>query len=249
MFPIISGIMSSPLTPTPSTSTSGARGSSCAHCDDSVPHEHVDVRAELTAVAAAARRRSSVTLLVALAPLVLGLVAAAVLSDVVAHLLLVVAVAVGSLVVTAISLTVARGATRRSARVGVAAGAAVSSALAPVVGLLAGLGVTAALGGTISWPAALVAGGAGWTIAAVGNYGASAMWRKMLFEPGEQAERARAQAMASRGSEPSTFSLAWLVQGPAVGAAAVLTGLLAFAVVPLAALCAALSVRGSARRV
>jgi hypothetical protein len=131
----------------------------------------------------------------------------------------------------------------------VAAGAAVSSALAPVVGLLAGLGVTAALGGTISWPAALVAGGAWWTIAAVGNYGASAMWRKMLFEPGEQAERARAQAMASRGSEPSTFSLAWLVQGPAVGAAAVLTGLLAFAVVPLAALCAALSVRGSARRV
>lgn len=235
--------MSSSALPTPSTADAHEAG--CSHCDGSVPHEHIDVRAELTAAARKSRTRSSILLTVAVVPLVTGLVLAAVAGNVLEGLFLVLAVVTGWVLATAVGVVVAQIVGRRSVRFGLASGTAATSALGPVVGLAAGIGLSLASDAPLA--AALVAGGTWWTMSALVDAFASAAWRRSLFAPGDVAEQARSQAIAGR-KDTQVVSLAWLVQGPAVALATVLSGLPALAVVLLAALCAALSIRGSAHR-
>lgn len=235
--------MSSSTLPTPSTAD--AHDAGCSHCDGSVPHEHIDVRAELTAAARTSRLRSGLLLAIALVPLVVGLVLAAASDQIGEGLFLVVAVVTGWILATAVGVVVAHLVGRRSVRLGLASGTATTSALGPVVGLAAGIGLSLASGAPLA--AALVAGGTWWTASALVDAFAAVAWRKSLFEPGDVAEQARAQAIAGR-KDRRFVSLAWLVQGPAVAVATVLTGPPALAVLLLAALCAALSIRGSAHR-
>ncbi|MGC5615937.1 hypothetical protein [Georgenia sp. Z1491] len=227
----------------PTPASADAHGAGCSHCDDSVPHEHIDVRAELTAAARRSRRRSLVVTGIAAAPLVLGLVLAVLDGAAGRAALLALAVGAGWLVASAVGVVLVRRVGRRSSRLGIAAGAATTAALGPVVGLAAAM-VT---GAPVSLATALVAGGAWWSASALADTLAAVAWRRSLFEPGDAAEVARTQAIAGR-EENLALPLAWFVQGPAVAVAALLGGPLAVAVILLAALCAALSVRGSAHR-
>ncbi|MGC5628766.1 hypothetical protein ACPYO6_12350 [Georgenia sp. Z1344] len=233
--------MSSSTLPTPASAD--AHGAGCSHCDDSVPHEHIDVRAELTAAARRSRTRSALVCTIAAVPLVVGLVGTFVTGDGARAGLLALVVAVGWLIASALGVLLVRHLGRRSSRLGLAAGAATTAALGPVIGL-AGAALTGV--SPVVWTT-LVAGGAWWAASAIADALATVAWRRSLFEPGDAAEAARVQAIAGR-DEGLDLPLAWLVQGPAVGVAAILSGPLAAAVVLLAALCAALSVRGSARR-
>jgi len=209
----------------------------CEHCDDSVPHEHLDVKALVDSSRTRARARANRMALLA----GLALVATAVLGSVVdgaGHSLVAVGLtALGWVVVTALALVVA-GAARRRTSVGraVVAAALVSAALTP----LALLAVALLAGG---WTGALVAGATWLAAGAAAALVRARTWRALLLTPGEAGEHARARAVAERGADRPGEQRRWLVQGLLVAAAVVLLTAVPAAVVVLVPLAVVLAAR------
>ncbi|MPV38310.1 hypothetical protein [Georgenia subflava] len=228
--------MSMHTTETPQHSTR------CEHCDDSVPHEHLDVRALVTRSADRARTRALRMLAVAggLA-VVTAVVGVTIAGPGRAFGALGVAV-LGWLLVTAVAVAaVGVGRARTSDARALVLAALVSAGLAPLVAL-----AVAALGG--GWSGALVAGSAWLLCGAVADVVRSRTWRRLLLTPGEAGEHARARAVAERDS--SRDLTRWLAQGVLVGASTWLLGVLPLAVVvlvPLAVALAAVTARPVAR--
>lgn len=216
----------------------------CEHCDDSVPHEHLDVRAVIEDARDAARSRALRRLVVAGVVLVAALVLAVVVAGVAAALGSAALTAAGWVVVTVTALGVVGAARARTSDArALVTGALVSAALVPLVALA----VAALVGG---WPAAVVAGATWLACGAVAEGVKARTWRALLLTEGDDGERARARAVAQRGRAPQGAGR-WLVQAAAVGLATWLLTVVPAVVlvlVPLSVALTALAGTRSARR-
>ncbi|GAA1622583.1 hypothetical protein [Georgenia ruanii] len=226
----------------PSAATTTYR---CEHCDDSVPHEHLDVTAIVTAAGRAAVVHAGWMLALALVLAVAAVAVAVADAGLGAALGALVPVVVGWLVVTAAGLGVvgavrARSSDARALVAGGLTGAALTPLAALAVALLAGPG----------WPAALVAGG-GWLLCgAVAALVRARAVRLLLVAPGAAGERERVRAIASRGRDDWGQQARWLLQGVALAVATWLLGLVPAAVavlVPLSVVAAVAAARRGLR--
>lgn len=209
-------------------------GGGCEHCDDSVPHEHVDVRALVETSRQGSRRRAMIMTALAAAALAAALVVAVPAGGAVPALTAAAVTALGWLALTGAGLLIAG---RVGGARGVAAGAMTTAGLTP----LALLTVAWASG---TWPAAPVAA-AVWLLAgALAACVQARTWRALLLQPGPAGERARAHAVRARGATGSGEVRRWAVQGLLVGVATALliaVPPLAVVLVPVAVLLAAWS--------
>lgn len=210
-------------------------GGGCAHCDDSVPHEHLDVRAivEASRAGETARARTMTVLAAAVTLVATGL--AWWLGGAGPALGAVAVAATGWVLVTVCALAVL-GAAR--SRAGDARALVVASLTQAGLTPLVALAVAVLTGAT--WPVALVAGGTWLLCGALAEVVRARSWGRMLFAPGEAGEHARARAVADRGRGRGP-GLAWPVQGAAVAAATWLLGPVPLAVVVLVPLAVALA--------
>ncbi|MFC7405182.1 hypothetical protein [Georgenia alba] len=229
--------------PAGGTAAPSVHGSACEHCDDSVPHEHLDVRGLIEAARTHARRRAVLMTVTAGAVLVAALLAAALLDGPATALTALAVTAAGWLVVTGVALVVTTR-IRLDATRAVLVGALTGAGLTPVAALATSLLAD-------GWTAGLV-GGATWLAAGASASAFQARaWRALLLSPGERGEQARAAAVSRRGRPEPGAIRRWLVQGLLVGAAVALLGAVPAAVVvlvPLGVLLAAWSATGSAAR-
>jgi hypothetical protein len=212
----------------------------CEHCDDSVPHEHLDVKglveSSRTRARAGAVRMAAVSAVLLAAT---GALAAAVGGA--GHALAAVGLtALGWVVVTALALAVVGAARRRTSE-----GRAVVTAALASAGLtpLAALAVAMLAGG---WTGALVAGATWLAAGAVAALVRARSWRALLLTPGDAGEHARARAVAERGVDAPGGVRRWLVQGALVAAAVALLGLVPATVVVLVPLAVVLAARTAA---
>ncbi|WP_152202432.1 hypothetical protein [Georgenia thermotolerans] len=217
----------------------------CEHCDDSVPHEHLDVAAIVSAAARTALVRAGWMLALALVLTVAAVAVAVADAGLGAALGALVPVVVGWLLVTAAGLAVVGAVRARSSDArALVAGGLTTAALTPVaalaVALLAGPG----------WPAALVAGG-GWLLCgAVAALVRARALGLLLQAPGEAGERERARAVAGRDRQGWDDQVRWLLQGVALAVATWLLGLVPAVVavlVPLSVVAAVAAARRGLR--
>jgi hypothetical protein len=213
----------------------------CEHCDDSVPHEHVDEQPLVEGYRAALRRGvaavAAVGATLAVAVLIGGREAA-------------LAIPLGAVAWTVCSalgllaLSVVRS--RRSTPVAVIAGAVTTAALTPLLALL----VAVAAGGDVGWRAA--AGALGWLAVSgtVSGIRAGAL-RTLLAAHTREGEAARSGVVRTAGRPSPLAEAGWLVAtgavfGLCVLAAAVLP-VVVVVLIPLNAALAVLSRRSAAR--
>lgn len=230
---------------THATAGPGPAADACHHCDTSVPHEHLDVPAVIDGARRAARRGAVVMVAVAGALTAAAVVLAALVAGPgraagAAGLTL-----AGYVAVASVGVVVAGSARRRtSGSVAVLGASLTTAALTPLVAL-----VVAAVTGP-GWAVALVAATTWLLVTALAEAGRVRSWDRLLLTPGDAGERARARAVADRGSHDPT-SARWAAQGVLVGAATWLLGVVAPAVVvlvPLAPAVVALAARRSLER-
>ncbi|WP_127130627.1 hypothetical protein [Georgenia sp. SYP-B2076] len=208
----------------------------CEHCDDSVPHKHLDVRAVVDAAREGARRHALWMLVVA------GVLAAAALTAGVAAAGAPAAIGAlattvgGWLVATAVAVMVVGLARARTSDTrALVLGSLASAALLPLVALAVALVV----GG---WVGAVVAGAAWLLCGAVAEGVRARSWRALLLAPGDAGEHARGAAVAQRRPAGVPELARWLVQGALVAVCAGLTALLPVVVVVLVPLSMVLAV-------
>ncbi|GAA4423032.1 hypothetical protein GCM10023169_18160 [Georgenia halophila] len=233
--------MSTSPTPTRDSATPPRpHGFACEHCDDSVPHEHLDVRALVETSRAAARRRA-LTMAAVAGVLLAAALGTAFLADGAATALTALgATTAGWVVVTGVALLVTTR-TRLAPAKAVVAGALTGAGLTP----LAALAVALLAGG---WVSGLVAG-ATWLAAGAATSAVQARsWRGLLLTPGDAGEHARAQAVDRRGAAVVGEVPRWLVQGGLVGAGVVLLAAVPAAVVVLVPLAVLLAARAGSGR-
>lgn len=209
----------------------------CEHCDDSVPHEHLDVKALVES--SRTRARSGAVRMAAVAAGLLAVTGAlATVAGGAGHTLAAVGLtALGWVVVTVLALAVAGAARRRTSE-----GRAVVTAALTSAGLtpLAALAVALLAGG---WTGALVAGATWLAAGAVAALVRARSWRALLLTPGDAGEHARARAVAERGIDAPGGVRRWLAQGALVAAAVALLGVVPATVVVLVPLAVALAAR------
>lgn len=217
----------------------------CEHCDDSVPHEHLDVRAVIEDARDTARSRALRRLVGAGIVLAAALVVTLVAAGVAVTLGALALTAAGWVVVTVAALGVVGAARARTSDArALVTGALVSAALVPLVALA----VATLVGGR---PAAVVVGATWLACGAIAEGGKARTWRALLLTEGDDGERARARAVAQRGRAPQGAGR-WLVRGVAVGLAVWLLAAVPAVVlvlVPLSVALTALAGARSARRV
>lgn len=209
----------------------------CEHCDDSVPHEHVDEKPLVEGYRTALRRSvlgvAAVGLALAVAVLLGGRAAA--LAIPLGAVAWVVASAVGLLVLSLVR-------TRRSTPAAVIAGAVATSAAAPLLALL----VASAADGGIGWRAA--AATLGWLAVSGTVSGVRAgQLGTLLTAHTREGEAARSGVIRTGGRPSPTIEAAWLVAtavvfGLCVAATAALS-VLVVVLVPLNVAVAVLSRR------
>lgn len=215
---------------------SPAPAAACEHCDDSVPHTHLDVRAVVDGERARARRIAALELALA-AALLTGATVAAVLTDEPGALWAAVVVAVGWVVVTAVGVGVTGALRDRSSDVGALLGGSLTAAagvplVALAVALVAPAGVLAAVTAGAAWLACT----------AVAELVRARAWRRLLLEPGPAGERARGRAVAGDAPGTARTVLRWTPPGVLVGVCVWLLGLVPAVVVVLVPLSVALAV-------
>ena len=243
---MIASTMSQHTTDTATPATDAAEPYRCEHCDDSVPHQHLDVRAVVDAARAGARRHATRLLVVAVVLVAAALTAAVAVTGW-AGALGALALSVGGwLLVTAVAVVVV-GLRRERTSDGRAliTGSLTSAALLPLVAL----GVALVVGG---WTGAVVAG-SGWLLCgALAEAVRARSWRALLLAEGDAGEQARRAAVAQRRPAGAREVALWLVQGALVAVSAALTSLLPVVVVllvPLSVLLTvALALPGARRR-
>jgi len=207
-------------------------GAFCEHCDESIPHEHLDVRAIIENSRDGARRRAVVMGVAGGATLVAATAAAVALEGVSVAFAALGTTALGWLLVTGVALIVT---TRTGRTRGLVAGALTAAGLTPLVPLAV---VLVADG----WGAVAVTGATWLAAGAAASAVQARTWRALLLTPGEAGEQARARAVARRGQTNHTELTRWLVQAGLVAAATALLAVLPVAIVvlvPLAVLLAA----------
>jgi hypothetical protein len=223
---------------TNATAGPGPAAHACDHCDTSVPHEHLDVRAIVDTARANARRRA-VTMVAAAAVVTVAAVVVTVLVATPSEALGALALtAAGYLVVTAVGVAVLGAArARTSDRRAVVLAGLVSAALAPCVALAVAL--------TVGVPGAAVAG-ATWLLGgALAEAGRARTTNRLLLT--EAGETARAAAVATRGALPPGTLPRWVAQGAFVALATWVLALVPLAVVALVPLAVALAALGARR--
>jgi hypothetical protein len=231
---IIASTMTAHITDAPEPTAHSYR---CEHCDDSVPHEHLDVKGLVESSRALARAGAIRMAVVAAAVLVATVMLAAVVGGVAHALAAAGLTALGWVLVTALALVVAGVARRRTSDTRAVVVAALASAgLTP----LAALGVALLAGG---WTGALVAGATWLAAGAVVALVRARSWRALLLTPGDAGEHARARAVAQRGTGLPGEIRRWLIQGALVAAAVALLSAVPATVVVLVPLAVVLAAR------
>ncbi|PFG38556.1 hypothetical protein ATJ97_1037 [Georgenia soli] len=212
----------------------------CEHCDDSVPHEHLDVKALVESSRDRARARATRMAVVGAAALVATAVLASVVDGPALALAAVGLSALGWVLVTALALVVAGAARRRTSDARAVVAAALTSAgLTPLAALLVAL-----LAG--GWTGALVAGATWLAAGAVTALVRARTWGTLLLTPGEAGENARARAVAERGADRPGELRRWLVQGLLVAAAVALLSVVPATVIVLVPLAVVVAARTAA---
>ncbi|MFH5822403.1 hypothetical protein [Georgenia sp. AZ-5] len=183
----------------------------CEHCNDSVPHEHLDIKA----VVAGARRdalREAGWMTAASAVAAGAAAGLAAVAAGTAPALTALGVTVAGWVVTTLAGLGVLGATRaRLADSGaVLAGSFTTAALTPLVALAVAL----LTGG--GWAVALVAGAAWLLCGALAALARARTYRALLLQPGEAGERARSAAVARSRRPGRREPVSWLLQAVAV---------------------------------
>lgn len=226
----------------PGAAEGPATGSStggCAHCDNSVPHEHVDVRAAVgasrSALASRTRRDAILTGVLAALLLAVAILAGASAQGALLALLL---GGAGWLLATALGvLLAARGA--GAGRAGAVVFAAVLvAALVPLTGYLAAWAAGHAAGA--------LAGAAGWLLGAgTAQVVRTRTMRRLLLTPGAEGEPMRQAATLRR--LPDGVELGWLTHPAGVAAWGLLGALLPITLVLTTALHIALTLAAAVR--
>ncbi len=171
---------------------------SCEHCDESVPHEHLDVpsivRARRDSLVRSSAAAAAAWLLLAVAPLAAAAATGAAGAATTLGSTLLGMLAWG--LATAVGLVAAGRARRRSAR-GPAASLATGALAAAAVTPPLALGVALVAGSAGAQPAVVALGaGAGWLTAALAaEVVGSLRHRSLLLAPGPDGEAARAGAV------------------------------------------------------
>ncbi|MHB1064229.1 MAG: hypothetical protein ACYC1Z_07065 [Georgenia sp.] len=215
--------------------------SRCEHCDDSVPHEHLDVKVVIEESRTRARDRAVRQLALAAAFLIVAAVVAAVAAGIGATLGAAALAAAGWVVANAVALGVVGVLRARTSDGRALVSAALTAAgLMPLVALL----VAALVGG---WPAGLVAAATWLLCGAVAEGLRARTWRALLLAPGDAGERARARAVGERANVRTAGAGHWLVPGVAVGLATWLLTPLPVAVLVLVPLSIALTALAASR--
>ncbi len=212
----------------------------CEHCDDSVPHQHVDEKPLVERY----RRELLVGVLLTAAVAVVGLgVMVLGLESWVGLPLGALAWAIGT-AVGLLVLAVAR--TRTSTPVAVVLGAVASAAVSPVLALL----VAVVVPGSAGWVA--LAGGSGWLVlsALIAGIRAGTL-RDLLTQHTRDGEAARSGVVRSEGRPSPYVEAAWLVATAVVFGLCVLATaalpILVVLLVPLNVVIAVLSRRWQVR--
>lgn len=212
----------------------------CDHCDDSVPHEHLDVPAVIAGARARALSVARTRLVVAVVVLAAAGAVALVAAGTGATLGAAALTAVGWAVVTAVALGVVGAVRSRASDTrALVVGALTSAGLLPLVALVVALVV----GG---WAAAAVAGSVWLLCGALAEGLRARTWRALLLTEGDEGERARSRAVAKRSERPAGAGT-WLAQGAAVGLATWLLTAVPVVVVVLVPLSVALTALVAAR--
>jgi hypothetical protein len=236
---MIASTMSEHTTTAPSPSPASYR---CEHCDDSVPHEHLDIAAIVAAARRSALRRSVMMTAAAVVVVAVALVVAVGAAGTGAAVTALAVTVVGWVMSTAIGVAVAGAVRGRSTAGALIVGALTTAALAPVAALAVALLARA------GWAGALVAGG-GWLLCgAVATLARARTVRALLLTEGDAGERARAGAVAQRGQAGWADTLRWLLQGVMVGVSAWLLTVLPVLVVVLVPLAVVLAVAAARPR-
>ncbi|MDD9205827.1 hypothetical protein PU560_05010 [Georgenia sp. 10Sc9-8] len=218
------------------STTNPSHAPACEHCDDSVPHTHLDVRAVVDGERARARRIAVLELALA-AVLLAGATVLAVVRDEPGALWAAVVVAVGWVVATAVGVGVTGVLRARSSDVGALLGGSLTAAAGvPVVAVAVALVVP---GGAL---VAVTAAAAWLGCTAVAELVRARAWRRLLLEPGPAGERARGRAVAGDAPGTARTVLRWTAPGVLVGACVWLVGLVPAVVVVLVPLSVALAV-------
>ncbi|MFD1504549.1 hypothetical protein FE374_05745 [Georgenia yuyongxinii] len=231
--------MSEHTTTAPSPAPASYR---CEHCDDSVPHEHLDVAAIVGAARRSALVRAVTMIATAVVVIAVAMVVAVGAAGTGAAVSALTITMVGWAVATAIGVAVVGAVRGRSSSGALIVGALTTAALAPVVALA--VAVLARAG----WAGALVAGG-GWLLCgAVATLARARTLRALLLTEGDAGERARAGAVAKRAQAGRADVVRWLSQGVLVGVSAWLLTLLPVLVVVLVPLAVVLAVAAARPR-